>query len=428
MNKLSVLHINKFHYSKGGSEVVYFQTADVLKQHGHNNIFFSMHHPENQPCETDEFFVPHIDFNDLNNIIEYAKGSMRILYYFRAKKLLSKLLDKYHIDIVHLHNIHHQISPSILHELKKRRIPSVMTLHDYKMVCTSYNLLVEERPCEVCVRGNYYKAILHRCVKDSYYKSAVAAAEMYFHHRIIDIYDNVDVFISPSLFLKDKLIEMGFTKDIVYLPNFINVERLDKLSESMNDGREDERSFTYFGRLTQGKGLNTLIEAANLWMINNKSKKITIKIIGEGILGEELRELVKSTSISNVKFLGYLKGEKLFREIKQSIAVVIPSEWYENNPMAVIEAFALSKPVIGSRIAGIPELVMDGKTGLTFETSKPHDLYLKMKYMAEHPDKTREMGENANKFVKDQLNSDRYYQKLIEIYNMAINKNKNKVH
>jgi len=422
MKKLSVLHVNKYHYLKGGSEVVYFQTADVLKKHGHNNIFFSMHHPENQPSETDEFFVPYIDFNNINSIRDYAKGSMRILYYFRAKKLLSELLDKYHVDIVHLHNIHHQISPSILHELKKRRIPSVMTLHDYKMVCTSYNLLVEERPCEVCVRGNYYKAIVHRCVKDSFYKSALAAAEMYLHHRIIDIYDNVDVFISPSLFLKNKLIEMGFKKDIVYLPNFINVEIIDKLSGSMNDGSEDEKSFTYFGRLTHGKGLITLIEAANLWMINDESEKITLKIIGEGVLGEELKELVKSSSISNVTFLGYLKGEKLFSEIKKSIAVVIPSEWYENNPMAVIEAFALSKPVIGARIAGIPELVLDGETGLTFEPRNPRDLYLKMKYMVKHPDKTREMGVKANKYVKDQLNSDRYYQKLIEIYNMAINK------
>lgn len=157
MKKLTVLHVNKFHYLKGGSEVVYFQTANVLAAHGHKNIFFSMQHPENQPSETSDFFVPYIDFNNLENIGISIKGSLRILYYFKAKKLLSKLLDRYNVDIAHLHNVHHQISPSILHVLKKRGIPIVMTLHDYKMVCTSYNLLVEERPCEVCVRGNYYK-------------------------------------------------------------------------------------------------------------------------------------------------------------------------------------------------------------------------------------------------------------------------------
>ena len=354
MKKLSILHINKFHYFKGGSEVVYFQTASVIEDHGHNNLFFSMHHPDNQPCATSDYFVPFIDFNDINGLKETVSGAARILYYFNARKLLSKLLEKHHVDIAHLHNVHHQISPSILHELKKRNIPVVMTLHDYKMVCTSYNLLVEERPCEVCVRGNFYKAILHRCVKDSYYKSALAAMEMYLHHTLMDIYDKVDIFISPSIFLKDKLIEMGFKKEIIYLPNFINIERFDQINENLKEEYEPERSFVYFGRLTHGKGLNTLIEAANLLMINNTHDKIYVKIIGEGVLMHELQDLVKDTSIHNVTFLGYLTGDKLYSEIMKSIAVVIPSEWYENNPMAVIEAFALHKPVIGSSIAGIP--------------------------------------------------------------------------
>ena len=225
MKKLAVLHINKFHYLKGGSEVVYFQISHVLEKHGHKSIFFSMHHPENKSCEMSEYFVPYINYNDLKSTKETIQGSVRILYHFKAKKLISRLLDRYHVDIAHLHNIHHQISPSVLHELKKRKIPIVMTLHDYKMVCTSYNLLVEERPCEVCVRGNYYKAILHRCVKDSYFKSMLAAVEMYLHHRIIDIYANVDMFIAPSIFLKNKLVEMGFNKEIIYLPNFIDIEK-----------------------------------------------------------------------------------------------------------------------------------------------------------------------------------------------------------
>jgi glycosyltransferase involved in cell wall biosynthesis len=422
MKKLTVLHVNKFHYLKGGSEVVYFQTANVLAAHGHSNIFFSMHHPENQPSEASEFFVPYIDFNNLENVGSSIEGSLRILYYFKAKKLLSKLLDRYNIDIAHLHNVHHQISPSILHVLKSRGIPIVMTLHDYKMVCTSYNLLVEERPCEVCVRGNYYKAITYRCVKDSYYKSFLAAIEMYLHHKIMDIYDNVDVFIAPSLFLKDKLIEMGFKKEIVYLPNFIDSERFNTLDVIMNDTNEDEKTFVYFGRLTHGKGLITLLEAANLWLQNNKNVKVVVKIIGDGILKNDLQEIVKATAIHNVRFLGYMKGEELFREIKKSIAVIIPSEWYENNPMAVIEAFALGKPVIGSRIAGIPELVKDNYTGLTFQTKNAFDLYLKMKFIIENPDKTKLMGQYARTVVLQELNSEKYYEKLIGIYEQVLKK------
>jgi len=117
-----------------------------------------------------------------------------------------------------------------------------------------------------------------------------------------------------------------------------------------------------------------------------------------------------------------MKNEELFREIKKSIAVIIPSEWYENNPMAVIEAFALGKPVIGSRIAGIPELVKDDYTGLTFQTKNAFDLYLKMKFVLENPDKTKLMGQNARYFVLQELNSEKYYEKLIRIYEQVMQK------
>lgn len=416
MERLTVLHINKFHYMKGGSEVVYFQIARLLESHGHKSLFFSMKHPENLPCETAEYFVPYVDFNKDESIVIDILKSLRILYYFKAKTLLSNLLDRYKkIDIVHLHNIHHQISPSILHVLKKRRIPVVMTLHDYKMVCASYNLLFNERPCEVCTKGNYYKAIKHRCMKDSFLKSVVASVEMYIHHKFLDIYDNVDIFIAPSLFLMNKLKEMGFKKEIVYLPNFIDTQRF-KVTTSDNGG--ETNSVVYFGRLAQGKGLLTLIEAANL--LRSKGKKIEVKIIGDGPLRKTLEDVVKETAISNVRFLGYLKGNKLYDEIKKSIAVIIPSEWYENNPMAVIEAFAMGKPVIGSRIAGIPELVRDNYTGLTFEAGNAFDLYSKISFLIENPDKAIEMGKKANQFVQNELSAKNYYKKLMEIYKLAI--------
>lgn len=425
MHPLTVLHINKFHYLKGGSEVAYFQTAQLLESHGHKSLFFSMYHPENFPCKTAEYFVPYIDFNKDEGIISDISKSLRILYYFKAKRILSNLLDKYKVDIAHLHNVHHQISPSILHVLKRRGIPVVMTLHDYKMVCASYNLLFNERPCEVCTRGNYYKAIKHRCMKDSVFKSVVAAVEMYLHHKFLDIYDNIVIFIAPSLFLMNKLKEMGFKKEIVYLPNFVDTRRFGELREATtsNDGRETN-SVVYFGRLTHGKGLLTLIEAANL--LRGKGREIEVKIIGDGPLRKTLEDVVSDTAISNVRFFGYLGGNELYDEVKKSIAVVIPSEWYENNPMAVIEAFAMGKPVIGSRIAGIPELVKDNVTGLTFEPQNPRELCAKIEYLKDNPDKAKTMGENARLFVEKELSGEKYYHNLMEIYKEAILKNYSK--
>jgi len=109
--------------------------------------------------------------------------------------------------------------------------------------------------------------------------------------------------------------------------------------------------------------------------------------------------------------------------VKKSMIVVLPSEWYENNPLTVIEAFTMSIPVIGSRIGGIPELVKDGITGLTFEAGNSEDLASRIEYLMNNPDKITEMGRNAKAYVKEELNSEKHYKKLMEIYNMAINKN-----
>src|SRR3972149_4769527 len=358
--KMNILHINKFHYLRGGSEVVYFGTAKLLELHGHKSLFFSMQHPENLPCETSNYFMPYIDLVSSNGMISQIKTAGRILYSLDAKKRLSKLLNKYQVDIAHLHNIHHQISPSILHELKKREIPVVMTLHDYKMACASYSMLANSKPCEACSEGRYLNALKNRCVKESMSKSALATLEMYLHHKVLDIYSYVDAFISPSLFLKNKLKEMGFKKEITHLPNFIDIKKFEQIREDKEN--KHKNTVVYFGRLSSEKGLWTLLEAAKML-----KTKVEVKIIGEGPIRKELEEKVKKEGISNVNFLGYMKGEYLYKEIVKSKAVVMPSEWYENNPMSVLEAFALGKPVVGANIGGIPELVKDGVTGFTFE-------------------------------------------------------------
>ncbi|MBI5049492.1 MAG: glycosyltransferase family 4 protein [Nitrospirae bacterium] len=416
---MTVLHINKFHYLRGGSEVVYFQTARLLEAHGHRSVFFSMHHPESLPCETSDYFVPYIDLNKKMGVTGQIKVAGRILYYLKAKRLLSELLDRYRVDIAHLHNIHHQISPSILHVFKKRKIPVVMTLHDLKMACASYLMLVDGKPCEACKGGKYSAVIKQRCVKESFIKSVLAALEMYLHHKILDIYNNVNVFISPSLFLKNKLEEMGFKKKVVHLPNFINMGNFNDVIKSEV---KHDNSIVYFGRLSPEKGLWTLLEAAKRLQVFGKAK-VEIKIIGDGELREKLQEKVRAERINNVRFLGYMKGESLYQEIKKSLFVVFPSECYENNPISVLEAFVLGRPVIGARTGGIPELVGDDETGLTFEPGDSDELSLKIEYLINNPDKAVEMGKNAGRFVEQELNAEKYYQGLMKIYRQAATKN-----
>src|SRR3990172_9720720 len=129
------------------------------------------------------------------------------------------------------------------------------------MVCASYSMIVNGKPCEACIGGKYFNALINRCVKNSRSKSALATLEMYLHHKVLDIYSNVDAFISPSLFLKNKLKEMGFKKEIIYLPNFIDIKKFEAIKNE-NDKRK-EHSIVYFGRLSSEKGLWTLLRAVN---------------------------------------------------------------------------------------------------------------------------------------------------------------------
>ena len=234
---------------------------------------------------------------------------------------------------------------------------------------------------------------------------------MYLHHKILRIYDLVDVFISPSRFLKDKLQAMGFKGRIEVLSNFINPADFVPKYEAV------EQSICYVGRLSKEKGVATLIEAV-------KGLDVTLKIIGDGPLRENLElgswsseeKSSNSELQTNIQFLGYKTGDELKDKIKKSMFLVIPSENYENNPRSVIEAFALGKPVVGARIGGIPELIKDHETGLTFEPGNVEDLREKIDYMVNHPDKVIEMGRNARRFVEKELNAEKHYERLMEVY------------
>ncbi len=366
--------------------------------------------------------MPLIDVSKTNTF-NYVKASCRNLYSFKARKCISRLLDSYPVDIVHMHDIHRQMSPSILYEIKKRGIPIVMTLHNYKMICPSFLMMAHGKPCEACDQGKYSNAVKLKCVKGSLQRSALLALELYMHHRILDIYRNVDIFIAPSMFLKNKHEEMGFHKKIVHLPYPIDVKEFEKINSGVTNDRTDDRiNFVYFGRLEPEKGLYTLLESIKN-LSNNESKNRTVfNIVGDGPIKDELHEMARKNGMENVKFLGFLKGENLFAEIKKADVVIIPSEWYENYPVSVMEAFALGSPVIGARIGGIPEMVKDNETGLTFKSGNALELSEQIEYAINNPDETIVWGQKARKFIEQEVNPEKHYQKLMTIYDLAMSK------
>lgn len=404
---MKILLVNKFFYPKGGAENSFFETAKLLERNGHKAVFFSMNHPENLPCAFEPYFVSNVDLNENGGFMNNLRTIGRIHYSFEAKKNIEKLIAVEKPDIAHLNNISHQISPSIIDSLRKSGIPIVMSLRDYKLTCPVYTLLRDGKLCEECSGGRFYKVLTNRCTKGSVSKSAVNMTEMYLHHKLMHVYEKIDEFISPSRFLLEKTLEMGFKGSINHLPNFIPV------SEYTPSFSIEGNSIVYLGRLSEEKGVATLIESV-------RDLDVTLKIIGDGPLIPRLHEQIRARGQKNVVFLGFKTGKELKDEIRSSLFTVIPSEWYENNPRSVIESFALGKPVIGSRIGGIPELIQDWQTGLTFEAGNAADLREKIILVIKNKDKMVRMGMFARSFVEKEFNQDVHYEGLMKIYKGAL--------
>lgn len=382
-------------------------TARLLKEHGHQVAFFAMHHPLNLPSEYSPYFVSQVDYCGRLNLFSKVKAAGRVLYSLEARKKIRALIAREKPDLVHLHNIYHQLSPSIIDEIARHRLPLVMTLHDYKLVCPAILCLRNGKLCGLCARGRYYHCLVHRCTHGSRAWSLLNTLEMYLHHRILHLYDKVHIFIAPSLYLKGKLEEMGFPGKIVWLPNFVRV------SEFQPAFGSEDHSLVYFGRLSPEKGVATLIRAV-------AGLPVPLKIIGEGPQRPELEHLVHSLGLENVHFLGYLQGEALHREIRQALLVVVPSEWPENNPRTVLESYALGKPVLGARIGGIPELVREGETGFTFEAGNVAELREKFLSLLNNQKIAFDMGQKARAIVESKDNPETHYLKLFYIYQKAI--------
>ncbi|MFP6583554.1 MAG: glycosyltransferase [Candidatus Hydrogenedentota bacterium] len=403
---MKILQVNKFFRVVGGSERYLFECSRMLEEHGHEVAYFSMEHPDNQPCAQSDYFVNPIEYKgtSLGYKLKTLSSTVgKTVYSFESQRKMTALLEAFKPDLVHLHMISHQISPSILPVIRKAGIPIVQTCHEYKLVCPNYKMYIESRNeiCERCLGGAYRHAVHNRCIKDSLAGSVLAAGAMYFH-KATQIYEkNIDLFLPSSQFMADKFVEAGIPESkLRHVPNYINLEPYQPCYES--DGY-----VLYMGRLSEEKGIATLLKAKAL------VPELELVIAGTGPLETELRELCAVNDIKNVRLVGYQEGDALKALISKAAFVVIPSEWYENDPLVTLEAFATGKPVIGAQIGGIPERIQEGETGLLFESGNVEALSVCLQKLSD-TSLCREMGENARTYIEGF--SDGYYDRLMDIY------------
>lgn len=408
---MNILLVNKFHFLRGGSERCFFESMDLLTKKGHSVISFSMDHPRNIRCEFSEFHVNNIEYTKKTGLLKKIFHGLKSVYSFEARDKIAELIKRTGPDIAHVHSFCYQLTPSILYSLKDFGIPVILTAHEYKLICPNqrlYNLHTGDI-CEACKDLRFYKAISKKCIKNSVVASAVGSIEAYLYKRLRIYEKSIDAVIAPSLFLKDKLVEFGFHRiPIFHIPNFV-------FPGKYVPGKSSGSYILYFGRVSRNKGLMTLCRA----MKNNDHT--VLKIAGEGEFEVELQRFVISEGLANVEFIGYTTGKALIDMIRGSLCTVIPSEWYENCPFSILESFALGKPVIGTNIGGIPELIEDGVDGLLFEPGNVDDLRECIEWMVENKEKALVMGRHGREKIEQRYSAEKHYEQLIKLYWQVIN-------
>lgn len=400
---MRVLLVNKFHWNKGGSEKYYFELGELLKQHGHEVAYFSMEDEKNIKTGDKEYFVPKFDLNNSSKL-----KALDVIYNKENEKIMEKALDEFKPDVVHLNNFQRQLSASIIKPIKKRNIPIVFTAHDVQAICPAITMMDNDKnPCELCMKGKYINCIKKSCNKGSKLKSALGAIEGYYYRNHKIYTDKINYIITPSEFYRTKFIEDGIN------PNKIQAIHNSIEMNDYNVKTQDDGYALYFGRLSKEKGILNLINAFA------KCNKGNLYIAGEGPEKENIEKIIKENNLEDrVKLLGFLNKEQMTDATRKCKFVVVPSIWYENCPYSVLETLAIGKPIIGSNMGGIPELVIDNENGFIYNTVD--ELTEKMNTLFENKELVNQFSKKSKELAKQNYDREVYYNKLKQIYDKVI--------
>lgn len=363
-----------------------------MKSHGHEVAIFAMQYPDNIPSSWDSYFP---------NAVKFSLGTGMIKAFGRpfgtadVKRKFTKLLNDFRPDVVHLNNVHSQLSPIIAKLAYKEGIKVVWTLHDCKLVCPRYDCMRDGQRCELCF-NNKLSCLKFKCMKGGLLGSLIGywEAKKWNHHCLQRV---TDTFISPSLFMKETMVRGHYSANKIHvLCNFLDISKIgDQLFEKSN-------YYCFVGRLSSEKGVKTLLKVAS-------QLPYRLLIIGEGPLELELKKMY---CISNIEFVGQKTWDDLKRIVAKAHFMVLPSECYENNPLSVIEAQCLGTPVLGAQMGGIPELIEDKVNGMLFESGNVVDLKNKIEVMFSHIFDYASISKESQK----RYSADHYYSEIMKIY------------
>jgi len=421
---MKIALVNYRYFFSGGPERYLFNIKEILENHGHKVIPFSVKHNNNVPTVYEKYFLEPIGnatevyFSEYNkkSLKDILKGLSRMLYSIEAKNKFKIFIKETRPDIIYILNFQNKISCSIIDVAHKMKVPIVQRISDYSLLCPCniFYRYENNEICELCLHESKLNAVKYKCVYNSYLYSLVKSLAIDIQH-IVKIKDKINKFIFPSTFTMNKFIESGFKKEkSVILPTLFNKEIL--------RGDLDlkyEKFALYIGRIEPEKGIMTLLNAFI-------GTDFSLKIIGFSSTdySNKLINYLKDKN-HNVEFLGKMEFIQIQVYLSKCLFTIIPSECYDNLPNTLLESFAMKKCVVATNIGSLSEYIEDMGNGLLFEYKNYLSLREKIEILFKNTELAIKLGDKANHSIDSIFSAGRHYDTLISIFNNIEKHNEN---
>jgi glycosyltransferase involved in cell wall biosynthesis len=388
---MRVLIVHGAYQQFGGEDSVVRAERELLERHGDEVLLYSRHNDEIK-----EF-----------GAFEKANFFPQTVYSWKSSNEIADVVHSFRPDVAFVHNVYPLLSPSVYHKLHSLGVPAVQVLHNFRPFCPNGFYYTQGQICEACKDGNYLNAIRKRCYKDSYALSALYALTLG-SNRLAGMVNKISGFICLTEFFKIKMQQAGVPDSKLFVrPNFVYAPPLTA------NGNDAGNYAIYMGRLSPEKGCWTLIHAFE------QMPQVPLKILGTGPLEQELKDYARQKGMTNVQFLGFKSGDEKWQLLRNSLCLVVPSEWYENFPVTVLEAFMAAKPVVASRMGGLPYIVEEGQSGLLFEAGKASELAQRIQSLVDDPAGAVRMGACGRRLSETKYGPEQGYSNLMKVFSQV---------
>ena len=412
---MKVMLAHKFFFRGSGTSTYVLNLMESFAERGHHGIPFSIAYDRAHASPYSKYFVSPPAGSDEAFYAEIRRTPATVMrlvgratFSTEAYRKAQALIRDEGIDLAYVHNVYNYMSPSVIPAAKSAGIPVVMRVSDYNLVCASYSLYRGgDGACTECLDRGWTRALVHRCVKGSLSATAARVFSMRVH-SLLRIYEKVDLFVTPSEFMRETLIRRGFDeRKVVHIPSFFPLNGAVPPAPGSGD------CILYFGRVSREKGLEALIRA-----YGKLKNPPPLLIVGGDRDGERsrLEQIAGSENGGGrVRFEGHQTPGELGRLIDRALFTVVPSLQHDNAPMSVLESFAHGKPVVGSNMGGIPEQLADG-CGLLFEAGDVAGLTRQMQAMLDEPGLRADMGTRSYQRLRTDFSKDRHCDRLLGLF------------